>query len=225
MGARYSAPMLSNPGPSGASPLPPLRFCARVLSAIRTLAPLLSLAPSCRLRVRLRPRIGSSVPFSSLATHVSLSRRTLLVYPLPSAPVLHTLVSQGRNFSRAGRLRRRQSSVFALVEACALRAHPARCARPGAPATVPPCVPVVGVSRAVACQPPLQRRRHPCCFFFPLKKFQLCWAAVSLRAPRAYMSRTRRAPCAARDARQAGRRRGASLGSAAERVPTGVRRL
>ena len=88
-------PHASNPGPSGASPLPPFRFCARVLFAIRTLAPPVSLAPSCHLRVRRRPRIGSSVPLSSLASHVSLSRHTLLVYPLPSALVLHADLTTG----------------------------------------------------------------------------------------------------------------------------------
>ena len=56
--------------------------------------PLLSLAPSCRLRVRLRPRIGSSVPLFSLASPASVSRHTLLVCPLPSAPVLHAHHSQ-----------------------------------------------------------------------------------------------------------------------------------
>merc|ERR1712138_188539 len=118
--------MLSNPGPLGASPPPPLRFCACVLFAIRTLVLPVSLAPSCHLRVRRRPRIGSSVPLSSLASHVSLSHHTLLVYPLPSAPVLHAPHSQLHlpgKFPGVGLLRRGLWSVFPLVVACALRAH------------------------------------------------------------------------------------------------------
>ena len=99
MGARYSAPMLFSPGPSGASPPPSLRFCAHALFAIRTLVPPVSLAPSCHLRVRRRPRIGFLPrPSSSALFALSPPHTPRPCSPLAS-PVLHTLVSQ-QDFDR-----------------------------------------------------------------------------------------------------------------------------
>ena len=115
------------------------------LSATHSPVPPVSLAPSCRLRVHRRPRIGSSVPFFSSASPASLSHHILLVCPHPSTPVLHAHRSQLHlpgKFPGAGLLRRRQSTVSPIVVACALRAHFPPLAAPLAAARhlLPPCL-------------------------------------------------------------------------------------
>ena len=100
MGTRcVHRPRAVYPGSLGgvAAPLV-LLLCPCVVRHTLTGPTRISLAPSCRLRVHRRPRIGSSVPSFSLASPASLSHRILLVCPLPSTaqhpsftPIVHRL--------------------------------------------------------------------------------------------------------------------------------------